>query len=111
MFTSEKITTGNTISNIPNSYIVALVLGIAVLVITCISLCILAFSMKRQYRRLIQCEAIHDVDDYDDETSSFFIGNDSSESKSETNTLQVPKARQQTEWHPGNEKDFYILDI
>lgn len=111
MFTSDKSMTRTTISGIPNSYIVALVLGIVVLVITCVSLCILAFSTKRQYRRLNFCEVEYDVDDYDDETSSFFIGNDSSENTNETNPLHVPKARQQTEWHIGNEKGCYILDI
>ncbi|KAI6250831.1 hypothetical protein HI914_01044 [Erysiphe necator] len=111
MSTSSKTSTGRSNSEIPDSYIVALVLGMAVLVITCVSLCVLAFSVKRKYRRQKFCEAIPNVNDDDDEIRSFFIGNDPSEGTSDDDSFHVPKARQQTEWHAKDEKGYYILDI
>ncbi|RKF78992.1 hypothetical protein GcM1_206028 [Golovinomyces cichoracearum] len=108
MSNSDKIKTLSGQNEIPISYLVAFVLGIIVLIITLISLCILALSMRRQFQRRLLLKAIHEQED---DTKISFIGSDQNYGVERHKTGFFRTDSPANNSLNTSEKDFEVIEI
>ncbi|RKF76842.1 hypothetical protein GcC1_068015 [Golovinomyces cichoracearum] len=108
MSKSDNTQTLNGQNEIPISYLVAFVLGIIVLIITLISLCVLALSMRRQFQRRLLMKAIHEQED---DTKISFIGSDQNYRVERHNTGLFRTDTPTNKSLNTSEKDFEVIDI